>query len=50
MKRLSYKQHAVLCVIGGFLITTGGGFSGALSLFLIPVTKELGFSQAAFSI
>ena len=50
MKRLSYKQHAVLCVIGGFLITTGGGFSGALSLFLIPVTKELGFSQASFSI
>ena len=37
-------------MIGGFLLTTGGGFSASLSLFLIPVTTEYGFSQASFSV
>ena len=37
-------------MIGGFLLTTGGGFSASLSLFLIPVTTEYGYSQASFSV
>ena len=49
MNKLTYRQRAILCVIGGFMLTTGGGFSASLSLFLIPVTTEYGFSQASFS-
>lgn len=49
MNKLTYKQRAILCVIGGFMLMTGGGFSASLSLFLIPVTTEYGFSQASFS-
>ena len=49
MKKLTYRQRAILCTIGGFMLMTGGGFSASLSLFLIPVTTEYGFPQASFS-
>ena len=49
MNKLTYKQRAILCTIGGFMLMTGGGFSASLSLFLIPVTTEYGFPQASFS-
>lgn len=39
-----------MSVIGGFLIMTGAGLLGTMSLFSIPVTSELGFSQASFAV
>lgn len=48
-KPLSSGQRAVMTAVGAFLALTGAGFAGALSLFYLPVTEELGFTQTSFS-
>ena len=49
MAKLTYRQRSVLCNIGGFLLTTGGGFAAGLSLFYLPITADLGFSRASLA-
>ncbi|MBR3398115.1 MAG: MFS transporter [Lachnospiraceae bacterium] len=38
-----------MTLIGAFLINTIGGMNGAISMFYLPVTGDLGFSQAEFA-
>lgn len=44
------KRRAFLAVLGSFLIVTGSGFAGSLSLFYLPVTRELGVSKTALAV
>ena len=51
MKRnLTSTQRAWLSVLGAFLISSGAGLGGALSLFYLPVGEELGFSQTSLGV
>lgn len=49
MNEAIIKRKAIKTLIGAFLINTGGGMVGAISLFYLPVTGDLGFSQAEFA-
>lgn len=48
-KRFSISQRAFCTAIGAFFLMSCAGFAGALGLFYLPVTEELGFSQTSFS-
>ncbi len=49
-KSLSSTQRAWLSVLGAFLVSSGSGLGGALSLFYLPIGADLGFSQASISV
>ena len=46
---LTSKQRAFRSVIGAFLLTTGSGMAGTLSLFYLPIMGEYGYTQASLA-